>query len=93
MIELMQIKVFGLIPDPEFDGWKVSEGSIWSPTAKYKGLRSSEIDMMYFTHASLRTLTRALEVERERSQRMAKLAEDYRRQIPGLIWAANDEDD
>lgn len=92
IMELLQIKVFGLIPDPAFNGWKAQDGKLWPALPSYRGLHAQQIEHFGMIYAHVRILKRALSVEERKSRHMARLLEEYRQRTPGALFAANDED-
>jgi hypothetical protein len=80
--ELLQIKALGLIPDPNFEGWRVVDGEIFTPDDKQFGLEAlRQFQMVYNEN---RILRQELGLNREEKTIQHDSRQRAPRQIRGL---------
>ena len=89
-VELLEIKVLGLIPDPAFSGWSVDDGKLISPLAKNEGLTPGTLDNITWLARLVRWQKTSIDKLGQREKALNRMLNDYRKKL-SLPVAANDE--
>ena len=89
-MELLKIKVLGLIPDPAFDAWCVKDGRLVSPNAKhYQRMTPDQVDQVAWSYHLAKELGNCLDEKDARIEFLEASIEEWRLRA-GEIPAAND---